>query len=219
MTSAIFGQTEKSPIQVKIKKLPLEKLKWPRLAEDNKTPLGVDVVAKEKDIIKIVHKFFKVEGISMEELLQEVFVAIIHKNCSRSAHDPRKSSFGHYTYMVANCVCVNLVHKKRRYDKERSSHDRYETDDSRDVLDMIESVPAESILPDSISEHIEEIEMTLRKRGMWMIARYIRATRSGASPEVVREALSWGNIKVTSKTIRDIRIQVQCILHTDKELM
>jgi len=33
-----------------------------------------------------------------------------------------------------------------------------------------------------------------------------------ASSDVIREALSWGNRKVSSKTIRDIRSQVQDLL-------
>jgi len=194
-----------------LKKAP-DRLPWPRIADDNKTTLGVDVIAKRQDIIKIVHKFFKVEDVPMEELLQEVYVAIIHKNTTRSAHDPRKSSFGHYIYMVANNVCINLVHKKRRYDKERDSIDAPQgDDDSRTMLDSIE-VAVEPEPPTRLSEHMEEVEHRLRKQGMWDLARYLRAVRSGANPDIIREALSWGTRKVSSKTIRDIRAQVQTIL-------
>src|SRR5271157_2306728 len=120
-----------------LKKAP-DKLPWPRNAEDG-TPLGIDVVAKEKDVIKLVHKFFKVEGISMEELKQEVYVAIIHKNYTRSAHDPRKSSFGHYVYMITDNVCKNLIHRKKRYDRERDSIDSsYDENDDRTLLDTVD---------------------------------------------------------------------------------
>lgn len=190
-----------------LKKAP-ERLPWPRLADDQKTLLGVDVLLKRQDIIKITHKYFRVENISMEELLQEVYVAIIHKNHTHSAHDPRKSSFGHYVYMIANNVCINLVHRKKRHDKERESIDSpYGHDDSRTLLDVIDVAADEP--KDSLLEHMEEIEGLLRKRGMWDLARYIRAVRSGANSDVIREALSWGNRKVSSKTIRDIRSQVQ----------
>jgi len=196
-----------------LKKVP-DRLPWPRVADDGKTSLGVDVVAKRQDIIKIVHKFFKVESVPMEELLQEVYVAIIHKNTTRSAHDPRKSSFGHYVYMVANNVCINLVHKKKRYDKESDSIDApHGDDDQRTMLDSVE-VAVESEPPTQLSEHIEEIEHQLRKQGMWDLARYLRAARSGANPDVIREALSWGSRKVSSKTIRDIRAQVQSMIRS-----
>lgn len=193
-----------------LKKSP-DRLPWPRQSDPDEAgktaPLGIDVAAKRQDIVKIVHKFFKVHDVAMEELLQEVFVAIIHKNYTRSAHDPRKSSFGHYVYMVANNVCINLVHRKRRYDKESDSLDAPSGhDDSRTILDVTESPQAEA--SDAVTEHMEEIEAVMRKRGMWDLARYIRAARSGAQPDVIREALSWGNRKVSSKTIRDLRTQV-----------
>lgn len=190
-----------------------ERLPWPRKSEpDPETgrivDLGIDVVAMKLDITRIVHKFFRVEGYSMEELLQEVFVAIIHKNCTRSAHNPNKSSFGHYVYMVANNVCVNLVHKKRRYDREKDSIDApVGQDDARTILDTVEDVSARPE-PDHFAERMEEFERALRLKGEWDLARYIRAVRSGASPEVVRESLSFGDRKVTTKTIRDFKSRI-----------
>ena len=209
----VSGGQQAKTIQVPgkpLKKAP-DKLPWPRLAEDDgKTPLGVDVIAKEKDIIRLVHKFFKVEDVPMEELIQEVYVAIIHKNYTRSAHDPRKSSFGHYVYMVANNVCINLVHRKKRYDKERDSIDApHNSDDNRTMLDTVDVAAPDPLASDALTDHMEEVEATMRKKGMWDVARYIRAARSGANPDVIREALSWGGRKITSKIIRDIRIQTQ----------
>lgn len=196
-----------------------ERLPWPRFSkkeEDEKTgklmpsvPLGIDVVAKKLDVTKIVHKFFRVADVPMEELLQEVFVAIIHKNYTRSAHNPNKSSFGHYVYMVANNVCVNLVHKKRRYDRERDSIDApVSSEDSRSILDVVEDLAARPE-KDDFAEHMEDVEHALRLKGQWDLARYIRAVRSGASPDVVRESLSWGSRKITTKTIRDIKLRIQ----------
>jgi len=211
-SGSVIGQQSKT---IKVPGKPLKRaparLPWPRLADDGKTPLGVDVVAKKQDVVKIVHKFFRVESVPMDELLQEVYVAIIHKNHTHSAHDPRKSSFGHYVYMVANNVCINLVHRKRRYDKERDSIDSPNGhDDQRTLLDVYDVVADEP--KDSLSEHMEDVEGLLRRRGMWDLARYIRAARSGASSDVIREALSWGTKRVSSKTIRDIRAQVQDLL-------
>jgi hypothetical protein len=198
---------------IKLSKKPAKKhvdpLPWPRNAEDDpKTPLGVDVEAKRQDIIKIVHKYHKVNEISMEELLQEVFLAIIHKNCTKSAHDPRKSSFGHYVFMVSNNVCINLVHRKKRYDKERDSIDAPNGDDDhRTMLDSVDvAVPDEDNI---FEDKMEELESVMRQKGKWDLARYVRAVRSGANPDVIREALTWGNRKVSNKTIRDIRMQLR----------
>jgi hypothetical protein len=202
----------------RLKKQP-DKLPWPRFSShdpEDKGPvvaLGIDVVAKQQDIIKIVHKFFHVEDISMDELLQEVYVAIIHKNHTRSACDPRKSSFGHYVFIVANNVCINLVHKKKRYDKERDSIDAPTGDDTRTLLDTIED-STKRIDCDETFDHIKEVEQILRERGMWEHARYVRIAMSGANPNVIREALSWGGRKISPKSIRDIRAQVQNIIHS-----
>ena len=194
-------------------KEPSVRLPWPRLSEsdDNgkRVDIGVDIIAKREDIKKIIGKFFHVEGVSMEELQQEVYVAIIHKNTTRSAHDPRKSSFGHYVYMVANNVCINLVHKSRRYDKERDSLDAPNgRDDQRTLLDTVEAPPVDAE-KEPVTDKMDVVESHMRRAGMWDQARYVRAVRSGASPDVVREALTWGARKVSSKTIRDIRNQVR----------
>lgn len=218
-----IGESKAKAIKVPgrpLKKSP-DRLPWPRQSEPDEqgrvAPVGVDVIVKRQDIIKIVHKFFRVEDVSMEELMQEVFLAIIHKNYTRSAHDPRKSSFGHYVYMVANNVCINLVHKKRRYDKESDSIDApHGHDDSRTFLDTVDC--AADSPKDDLTEHMEQVEVTMRQKGMWDLARYIRAARSGAQPDVIRDALTWGNRKVTSKTIRDIRTQIQTMIKSEPSL-
>jgi hypothetical protein len=187
-----------------------DRLPWPRSSEDEPhVPLGVDVREKKPDIIKLVHKFFWVSDVPMEELLQEVYLAILHKNLTRSAHDPRKSSFGHYVYMVANNVCINLVHRKTRYDKDRNSLDAPTATGSRVLLDTLEDTNQR---PDVEETRIysRQIEHMLRSHGMWDHARYCRAVMSGASPDVVREALSFGGRKMSNRMIRDIRAQIQC---------
>lgn len=196
---------ESSPVPESARRLP-----WPRRADDGKTPLGIDVVEKKTDIVKIVHKYFRVSEVPMDELLQEVFLAIVHKNCGRSAHDPRKSSFGHYVYMVANNVCINLVHRKRRFANERESLDApANPGDNRTLMDTVEAPAAPA---DHASDLMEEAEEEMRRIGMWDEARYVRAVRSGASPEVVREALTFGDRKVTTKLVRDWRNQVRDFL-------
>lgn len=186
---------------------PPEKLPWPRRAEDG-TELGVDVVAKRQDIVKIVYKHFKVPEISMDELLQEVFLAIVHKNRGNSAHDPRKSSFGHYVYMVANNVCINLVQRKKRSELERDSLDApIGHEGRRSVLDTVAAAATaeEARAVDPFESRLDDIEAELRRRGLWDVARYVRAVRTGASALVIREALSWRGNKVTTKVIRDMR--------------
>ncbi len=213
MDNSVGSGTKVIKVPGKPFKSPTKRLPWPRRStpdENGKTAdIGVDVIAKSEDIKKIIGKFFHVEGVSMEELQQEVYLAIIHKNTTQSAHDPRKSSFGHYVYMVANNVCINLVHKGKRYGKERESLDAPQGhDDQRTLLDTIECVEPEPELV-ALSDRMEVFETQMRRSGNWEQARYVRAVRSGVSPEVVREALTWGSRKISGKTIRDIRSQVK----------
>ncbi len=179
------------------------KFPWPRTAPDNdQIQLGVDVIKKRGDIIKLVHKFFSVEGIPMEELLQEVYAAILHKNYTKSAHDPRKSSFGHYVYMVANNVCINLVHKKKRYDREKDSIYEPINEEERPLVEVAESEPSSNYVE---SEQVEALEVTCRKKKYRDLARYICASRTGASADVIREALSVNSIPLSTKQLRDMR--------------
>jgi hypothetical protein len=202
----VWDQDSETSIPKKVKKPKAERLPWPRFAKDDPNiQLGVDIIAKRKDIIKLVHRFFKVNGVPMEELLQEVYAAILHKNCSKSAHDPRKSSFGHYVYMIANNVCINLVHKKKRYDREGAS--LFEQVDEDDTP-IVEAMPDENVGDEYDSENVEALEEALRKKGRYDLARYIRAARTGASSDVLREALNTGVENVDLKFIREIRKEV-----------
>jgi DNA-directed RNA polymerase specialized sigma24 family protein len=190
-----------------------QRLPWPRLSEDEpKVQLGVDVVAKQQDIIKIVYKFFRVEDISMDELLQEVYLAILHKNQTRSAHDQRKSSFGHYVYMVADNVCKNLVNKRKRRDREKESLDApCNVDGSRRTnLEVIEDCGFLNVEPiNNDIEPAQEFEEILRKNGKRELARYIRAVRYGARPEIIKEALSFGQKRYSAKMVRDLKTKVK----------
>jgi DNA-directed RNA polymerase specialized sigma24 family protein len=183
----------------------LERMPWPR--EEGGVQLGVDVAAKRQDIIKIVHKYFRVDRVPMEELLQEVFLAIVHKNRTRSAHDPRKSSFGHYVYLVANNVCINLVHKQRRQDREQDSLDAPGHDDGRTLLETIDV--AEEKTSSVFDENLDDVEASMRRRGMWEAARFIRMARSGVPADLIKEAMSWDGHQISNKVLRDIRCQVK----------
>jgi len=194
----------------------IERLPWPRFDKDEETgelvPRGVDVEAKRQDIIKIVHKYFRVAGVPMEELMQEVFLAIIHKNHGKSAHNPKKSSFGHYVFMVANNVCINIVQRRKRFERERDSIDAgFHPNDDRSFLETYEVVSEEGDDED-FSDRMEEVEAIMRQKGMWDQARYIRAVRSGASSDVIREALSFGDRQFTNRMMRDIRHQIRDIV-------
>ncbi len=190
-----------------------ERFPWPRMsdpAEGKQVELGVDVTAKRQDIIKIVYKYFRVKEVSMEELLQEVYLAILHKNYTRSAHDPRKSSFGHYVYIVANNVCINIVNKRKKFENDRSiSEPAFGDDESKSLGETIASTDKPR---DQVQENIQEIENKLRSQGKWDLARYVRMVSMGSAPEVVREALTFGERRVTKREIRERRQEISAFV-------
>jgi len=91
-----------------------EWLPWPRSAEDG-TPLGVDLSEKSPDVRRIMLRHFSApKGVDFDDYFQEVCVTIARRNHMPSAHDPRKSSFGHYVYMVANTIGADLANVEGR---------------------------------------------------------------------------------------------------------
>lgn len=166
------------------------------------------MVRKQRDIIKIVHKHFRVKDVPMDELLQEVYLTIIHKNRGKSAHDPRKSSFGHYVWMVANNVCINIVHRRKRHANERDSLDApCGPGSEKALIDTLEAEPEE--IPDPVADLMQECEAVLRRDGHWEEARYLRAVQTGVSAAAIREALSFGDHKVTTKAVREMRLRIK----------
>lgn len=96
-------------------------LPWPRAAEDG-TPLGVDLSAAAEDVRRIMLKHFRntPSGVEFEDYYQEVCTKIASRNHMPSAHDPRKSSLGHYVYMVANATGANMANSESRRPRELS---------------------------------------------------------------------------------------------------
>lgn len=97
-----------------------EWLPWPREAEDG-TPLGVDLTVTAEDVRRIMLRHFRPPaGVDFEDYYQEVCTRIVRRNHMPSAHDPRKSSFGHYVYMVANATGADLAKSESKRDGELS---------------------------------------------------------------------------------------------------
>lgn len=49
----------------------------------------------------------RASGYSFEDVLQEVYKGLLVRNRGKCPFDPAKSSFGHYVWMVAECVIRN----------------------------------------------------------------------------------------------------------------
>lgn len=96
----------------------VQMLPWPRKASDDPSvDIGVDVASKIRDLENIIKSYFKRVGLPPchppEDIVQEILATIVQRNRSRSAFDPRKSSFGHYVWIVTHNVCCRMIQKSR----------------------------------------------------------------------------------------------------------
>lgn len=62
------------------------------------------------------------QGYDPEDVLQEVYRGLLVRNKGKCPWDARKSTFGHYVYLVIGCVLTNYHRKQvRRIDKDAAS--------------------------------------------------------------------------------------------------
>lgn len=92
----------------------IERLPWPRTAEDGVTPVGIDLSRLHGDVRRLVIAGFAgsalARGIDPEDLVQEVMFAIHRRNhYAASAFDPRKASMGRYVHLIGRAMLINLT--------------------------------------------------------------------------------------------------------------
>lgn len=83
-----------------------------------KRKLGVDVETKSEDIKSIFYKHFAKMCIQSkydpEEMLQEIYLGILHRNKGNCPFDPAKSSLSTYIVMVSRCILFNIFNKENK---------------------------------------------------------------------------------------------------------
>lgn len=189
-----------------------QRFPWPRKSEEG-VELGVDVNKRRGEIVKLVHRFFHVPGVSMEELLQEVYATILYKNTTRSAHNPQKSSFGHYVYMVANNVCIQFVNRAKKHNC--SSLDVNDSDDEKPSI--IEVFSEENFeLKNDVEDSMDEYEKRLESMGRNDLADYLKIVRTGAARDQVKPTLSQIHKKeFGKKDIKRMRLELKTIVENE----
>jgi len=80
--------------------------------------LGIDLERRSHEVVKLLFKGFgrkiHTAGYEPDDVIQEVFKGILVRNHGRCPWDSRKSSFGHYVWMVCACVMANYHRKQCR---------------------------------------------------------------------------------------------------------
>lgn len=80
--------------------------------------LGIDLAARGHEVRKLLFAGFGARimrsGYDPDEVLQEVYRGILARNRGKCPFDVKKSSFGHYVHMVAECVLLNYHRRESR---------------------------------------------------------------------------------------------------------
>lgn len=132
--------------------------------------LGIDLAKRKNDVDCIVLKFFRRRirrnGWAEEDALAEVYLALAIRNKGKCPFDERKSSFGHYVYMVADQTLTRMFEKARmqRLAKDRAHLERKKASE-RPTPEA--EVSAESDIIRSLTEQGKEVEAEVA----WYLAR------------------------------------------------
>ncbi len=92
----------------------------PKPRKDKPLPLevGFDLGAREQEVRNILFKLFKYKlergGFDHEDAVQEVMLALAIRNRGRCPWDAKKSSWGHYVYMVIDGTLCNMARRAGR---------------------------------------------------------------------------------------------------------
>jgi DNA-directed RNA polymerase specialized sigma24 family protein len=126
---------------------------------------GFNIADKKKDIERIFYAFYAkravAEGLSVEDLLQQVFIGLISRNTKRGAWNPARGSFGSYIHLVIGSVYRNFRKKEiSRGMKERLEVPKNYTESTTSDSDFLD----DKILLDSFKNWIKT------KKGMGDLA-------------------------------------------------
>lgn len=93
------------------------------LTELRRRDLGIDLLRRGKEVRKLLMSGFggtiQKSGWDVEDVLQDVYVGILTRNNGTCPWDAKKSSFGHYVYMICRCVVANYARKQARIRREQ----------------------------------------------------------------------------------------------------
>ncbi len=84
-------------------------------------PLGIDLAKRGHEVRKLFYAGFArrvaARGYDPEDVLQELYKALLIRNRGKCPWDEQKSSFGHYVHMVAGCIISNYNRKFGRLEE------------------------------------------------------------------------------------------------------
>ncbi|MEO5727170.1 MAG: hypothetical protein ABI134_03165, partial [Byssovorax sp.] len=99
---------------------------------------GIDLAKRHEDVRKLVRSKCRFPTLDPEELLQEVYYAILRKNLSeKSAWDERRATFSRYVVLVGRSTALHMLEAKR-FQSLASSEPASDVADERDPIALYE---------------------------------------------------------------------------------
>jgi len=179
-------------------------------------PPGIDLEARGHEVRKLLLAKFggwiNSSGYDPEEILQEVNVGILRRNVGRCVFDPKKSSFGHYVFMVCNGVLANYHRRdKRRKTHEQSGLLRF-TDEGLTLVDVTDAEIGIEVPYGDLSDEasaVQRLQDWIAERsdesGLAQSAiEVLPLVRQGFKRKEIAEKMDW-SIGKTSKVLRHLR--------------
>lgn len=179
-------------------------------------PPGIDLEARGHEVRKLLlakfGRWIHSSGYDPEEILQEVHAGLLRRNIGRCVFDPKKSSFGHYVYMVCRGVLANYHRRaKRRGAHEQSGLLRY-TDEGLTFVDAAEAnvgkdIPHGDLSAEGSAERRLQEWMLRESNGSELSQSAIKIlplVRQGYRRKEISLKMGW-TIGKTSKVLRHLR--------------
>lgn len=177
--------------------------------------LGIDLARRGHEVRKLFFAGFARRVIRMgyepEDVLQELYKALLVRNEGKCPFDPRKSSFSHYVHMVCGCVLSNY---RRRYGRL----ERHEVFGMSNMEGEVEDVASfalkddranteESSSIDSLRESIrDQVRDRARKMGLEvdLASACVDYLEEGRKIQEIA-SISGSPMSLVSKTVRLVR--------------
>jgi len=158
-------------------------------------PLGIDLKNRGHEVAKLFYAGFgntaRRKGWDTQDVLQEVYKALLVRNKGKCPWDPRKSSFGHYVHMVCRGVMSNYARKYNRIYNAESYGSKTASGEIVDVADS--SIP-------QCDGGLGEVENFSRRNALTRFI-YERATVEGVDLKLLGPCLNMISEGHTQKEI------------------
>ncbi len=128
------------PVQIPLSREASDLAILPNPQNAPKRNLGIDLERRGHEVRKLFYAGFArrvaARGYDPEDVLQELYKALLIRNRGKCPWDPQKSSFGHYVHMVAGCIISNYNRKFGRLE----AHEVFGISNAKgEVIDVAEA--------------------------------------------------------------------------------